>query len=650
MLKLRQIELFGFKSFYERSEITVTDRGVTAVVGPNGCGKSNISDAVAWVLGEQRARSLRGDRMEDVIFNGTRNRAPLGMAEVTIKLIDEHPSHSNGGPPPGPVEVMVQRRLYRSGESQYLLNGRPCRLRDIQDMFLGTGLGPNSYAIIEQGRIGQLLSARPSDRRHLIEEAAGVTKFRAKRKLAESRLEAARENLLRVNDILAEIERQRNSLKRQASKARRYRELRKRLRQILSAVFSTRAEMLIEHQERVEVTLKGMASEGQTLEARIVGLDELVHQCRADVETQELRLEEARETHSEADLEHEKAIQQLARLQDQVGGLDQRKDDLILEKERVQKELQTTRVQLESSESGMLELEQTVSEVRGQLEVAREAMRSSSILRSEEESAIESLRTGRFDIVGQEAQIRNELSSRREMLERLDAQLSLIEAEQDQAGQESERCRSRLGEAEREQSSRQSEVRRLIDEREGVAREYGELKLEVERAQAVVTEARSLEDGIRHRLETIRELSIHRAYGTESIQQFFANVRDESWAPLGILADFVEVKPDCETAVEDLLHAELQYVVVRDLSHAENGLGIARNTSQGRLDFLVLDPAQEPPLSVEDVPEATPVINVIQFDEQVRHFARCVSNAYIVDDLQRAWALSPIASWQDVRR
>ena len=195
MLKLRRIELLGFKSFYERSEITVDDSGVTAVVGPNGCGKSNISDAVAWVLGEQKARSLRGDKMEDVIFNGSGRRLPLGMAEVSISLVDDAPPHSNGGPPPGPVEMTVQRRLYRSGESQYLLNGHPCRLRDIHDLFLGTGLGPNSYAIIEQGRIGQLLTARPSDRRALIEEAAGVTKFKAKRKLAESRLQAARNNL-----------------------------------------------------------------------------------------------------------------------------------------------------------------------------------------------------------------------------------------------------------------------------------------------------------------------------------------------------------------------------------------------------------------------------------------------------------------------
>src|SRR5207248_9555352 len=212
-------------------------------------------------------------------------------------------------------DVVVQRRLYRSGESMYLIDGKPCRLRDIQEIFLGTGLGPNSYAIIEQGRIGQLLSSKPSDRRTLIEEAAGITKFKAKRKFAESRLEAASQNLSRVNDILAEVDRQRNSLKRQAGKARRYIELRNRMRQILSAVFSTRAEMLIDQQERVEISLALMGSEGKQLEQAIERLNALVHQRRSDVGAGERSLEEMRSRRSDIELEHEKTVQRIERLQ-----------------------------------------------------------------------------------------------------------------------------------------------------------------------------------------------------------------------------------------------------------------------------------------------------------------------------------------------
>ncbi|MGH9482764.1 MAG: AAA family ATPase, partial [Terriglobales bacterium] len=287
MLKLKKLQMLGFKSFCDRTEMQFSGAGVVGIVGPNGCGKSNIADAISWVLGEQSAKSLRGGRMEDVIFAGTRDRPATGMAEVSLTLVD--PAEYEQQPPaeelaaeaesepeaaassagwgdeedadelpgadaePAPEtaggsgvvltirkrrkfrahnrrgEVVVTRRLFRNGESEYLMNGRLCRLRDIQDLFLGTGLGPESYAIIEQGRIGQILSSKPYDRRAIIEEAAGVSKYKVKRRLAEARLESARQNLARINDIFEEVIRQLGSLKRQAGKAQRYRQLKAEL-------------------------------------------------------------------------------------------------------------------------------------------------------------------------------------------------------------------------------------------------------------------------------------------------------------------------------------------------------------------------------------------------------------------------------------
>src|SRR2546423_2595300 len=237
--------------------------GIAAIVGPNGCGKSNLSDAISWVLGEQSAKTLRGARMEDVIFAGTRERKPVGMAAVTLTLRDPeahaalaapekvnglnghngHHAHAattlNGHSKEG--EITITRRLFRSGESEYLIDGRQARLRDIQDIFMGSGLGPESYAIIEQGRIGQILSSKPQDRRAVIEEAAGITKYKSRRRLAEAKLESAKQNLSRVFDILEEVTRQVNSLKRQAAKAKRYGELKAdmegRLRTLLSGKF-----------------------------------------------------------------------------------------------------------------------------------------------------------------------------------------------------------------------------------------------------------------------------------------------------------------------------------------------------------------------------------------------------------------------------
>src|SRR3954454_5289165 len=224
-MRLERLEISGFKSFSDRMHLSF-DRGVTAIVGPNGCGKSNVADAITWVLGEQSAKSLRGDKMEDIIFNGSDARKPTGTAEVRLRLSDvmkaadvdvlELPAGEDAGPVARTVEVT--RRLYRSGESEYLLDGEICRLRDVHEFLMDTGLGAKAYAIIEQGKIGMILSTRPADRRQLIEEAAGITKYKARRRAAELKLEAAQLNLTRLEDIIFELEKQFGSLKRQSAK------------------------------------------------------------------------------------------------------------------------------------------------------------------------------------------------------------------------------------------------------------------------------------------------------------------------------------------------------------------------------------------------------------------------------------------------
>src|SRR5687767_1240268 len=233
-MKLDRVEIVGFKSFCDKQELTF-EGGVTGIVGPNGCGKSNISDAISWVLGEQSVKSLRGTSMEDVIFNGSQSRQPTAMAEVNLKV-----SGLNGNSPDGSPECVVSRRLYRNGESEYLMNGVVCRLRDIHELFMDTGLGSKAYSIIEQGKIGQILSSKPADRRALLEEAAGITKYKARRRQTQLKLEAAQQNLLRVNDIVHEVEKQLESLKRQAGKARRYRALREEMTGIERVLYGRR--------------------------------------------------------------------------------------------------------------------------------------------------------------------------------------------------------------------------------------------------------------------------------------------------------------------------------------------------------------------------------------------------------------------------
>src|SRR5262245_23003129 len=251
-MRLQQLDISGFKSFSDRAHLAF-DKGVTAIVGPNGCGKSNLADAITWVLGEQSAKSLRGDCMEDVIFSGSDARKPTAAAEVRAMFAEVavRPATGNGNgnghgtgagngngnrhgddnqEPLQTRSVEITRRLYRSGESEYRIDGEICRLRDVHELLMDTGLGAKAYAIIEQGKIGMILSSRPGDRRQLIEEAAGVTKYKARRRAAELKLEASRQNLTRIDDIIFEVEKQRGTLKRQAAKARRYKKLREEVR------------------------------------------------------------------------------------------------------------------------------------------------------------------------------------------------------------------------------------------------------------------------------------------------------------------------------------------------------------------------------------------------------------------------------------
>ncbi|HIC86010.1 MAG TPA: chromosome segregation protein SMC, partial [Desulfobacterales bacterium] len=235
LMKIRRLAIVGFKSFMDKVEISFPE-GISAIVGPNGCGKSNIVDAIRWCMGEQSTKQLRARHMEDVIFSGAGNHKPLGMAEVTLVL--------EGGGEGLPedlaqmTEISITRRLYRSGESEYLLNGLPCRLRDIQELFMDTGLGNRAYSVIGQGRIGAILEQKPEETRVMLEEAAGITKYRKKVEASQKKISLTQSNLQRLEDIMSEVQRQIRSLKRQASKARRYKRLTEEIRNLELTLYS----------------------------------------------------------------------------------------------------------------------------------------------------------------------------------------------------------------------------------------------------------------------------------------------------------------------------------------------------------------------------------------------------------------------------
>src|SRR5499433_40703 len=330
-MRIQRLDITGFKSFTDRAVFSFGD-GVTGIVGPNGCGKSNVVDAVRWVMGEQSAKHLRGRAMEDVIFSGSESRPPLSMAEVSLKLSIEE------GDPLAPQyaglpEITVTRRLFRNGDSEYLINKTVCRLLDITELFLGTGVGTRAYSIIEQGRVGLIVSAKPEARRAIIEEAAGVTKYKARRKAAERKMEFTQQNLLRITDIVSELEKRLESLSRQAKKADKYRKLKGQIREIELHSASHRFLELHAQAQVLQLKLAGISAEERSSLDRVRQLEETIERNRNQLDRDAQALQ---------------ALQQDAHgLESRVQLADQRLAHLAADAEETGKRLEKERAELE---------------------------------------------------------------------------------------------------------------------------------------------------------------------------------------------------------------------------------------------------------------------------------------------------------------
>ncbi|HJS73201.1 MAG TPA: AAA family ATPase, partial [Vicinamibacteria bacterium] len=333
-MKLERLDISGFKSFGDKVELAFHE-GVTAIVGPNGCGKSNISDAIGWVLGEQSAKSLRGVKMEDVIFNGSQVRSPLSLAEVNLHVSNiQFPTGEDEDAPrrrSARGEVVVGRRLDRNGVSEYLIDGVVSRLRDVQELFMGTGVGTTAYAIIEQGKIGLILSSKPTDRRTLIEEAAGITKYKSRRHAAELKLSAAQQNLFRVNDIVYEITRQMNSLKRQAGKARRYRRLSDALNRLEKIVAVKKSRLLDARLSETRARLTQVGDEELRRSASLTTTETFLERSRLLEAERERELADTREALHQLELAIERLDQGIERDRRQIAELAERRTELEVE-------------------------------------------------------------------------------------------------------------------------------------------------------------------------------------------------------------------------------------------------------------------------------------------------------------------------------
>ncbi len=765
MLKLRKVELFGFKSFCEKTPITFSGTGITCIVGPNGCGKSNVVDAISWVLGEQSKKMLRAEAMSDCIFNGTAKRPPMGLSEVTLTLVDpdlvdamgkiaaapvavetevtvvdipaaplaeaeidvenaepvivdpttritgevttsieegfvvvtstqeystdvtepgtsapsaaepepmateavvEDPSFTSKfkkkraaekhAPSMKPGEVVVGRRLYRSGQSEYVINGRVARLRDVQELFSGLGLGPDSYAIIEQGRIGQILNSKPMDRRAIIEEAAGITMYKTKRRLAEAKLEASKVNLSRVHDILVEVEKQLASLKRQASKARRYAELREQMRGSLRIVLASKAQHLDIEAVRLESLLREMDA-AESREATVV---------------HELEGEQERLSHRSYELDAE--LRQTQNLLSQVAlDLDRAENRITFNREQM--------AQIDSREMRVaVELEQAqrmAADLSARMAAHREAVMAlreqTSMLETTLRESTETAAAG----VAEQHRLDMRISELRTLASRLGEDSARQHAEALQA--EEAAARHTAAEEQRSEALRtvETECARLTDkvgasetafgEAESLAKTLGE---SVRTAQSELAESRRNHQESTQKLEAMREslsgerarqasiekILSERAYTADAVQKLFgghANGEGTSteFHAVGLLADYAEVQEQYEAAIEQFLRDELEYVVVESFDQARAGITLLRDEMGGRATFFV-DSLNKLGLSTPEADGSLPLPSgvlgrldrLVDFRDPLgpaaKHFLTKLRTAYIAENAEIAERLA----------
>lgn len=629
MLKLQKIEMVGFKSFADLTEVSFQEGNcIAGIVGPNGCGKSNISDAIHWVLGEQSAKSLRSGRMQDVIFNGTPSRKATGMAEVRLTMRDLEvaetlaassvvaiPKNGGNGNHPAvtgekPAAITVARRLFHSGESEYLMNGRPCRLRDIQEIFLGTGLGPDCYAIIEQGRIGQILSAKPYERRALIEEAAGVTKFKARRKLAWAKLEASKQNLARVNDILEEIRRQVNSLQRQAARARRYTGLRDEMRAQLRVVLGTRFRE--REQEAVQAALElGLLQ--RSLQERAALAEERERERQAldqQLQQEEVAQRRAVEERSLLRLAAERARHQAASQSQQIAYLERR----VAEAQDEEAQLGSRIERLEGERTaGTAILDEVWSEMEALAEQLRDRENQSRACQSdlkERERRLDPLRQEMLETVDQCATLRNQATQLEQFAETTRRQSEQAVSQRVAAEAAREAAASRQQQIQTGLARKREELESLAGRRQAGEEELRAHRQEESRQRDRLEELRATLSAQRARKASLEEVLSHRAYSTEAVQRLFQQQAARKsgsgqghwrgsgqpdagegaaprFEPIGVLADFIEVEPAYEHVIEEFLREELDYIVVEDWAEASEGLRLLRSEAPGRATFLL---------------------------------------------------------------
>ncbi|MCI0469212.1 MAG: chromosome segregation protein SMC [Nitrospirae bacterium] len=651
-MKIKNIELNGFKSFADKTILPLHD-GITCIVGPNGCGKSNIVDAFRWVLGEQSAKSLRGDKMEEVIFQGSNVKKQRAMADVTLTFSGsamwggaktsarngtsgQEAGAGNGGKGQGASdEISVSRRLYRSGESDYLLNNRTCRLRDIKDIFLDTGLDVKSYSILDQGKIGEIISAKPQDRRFLIEEVAGVMKYKVRKAEALSKLESSRQNLQRINDIVYEIKRQINSLDRQVKKAERYKRLIDELMTIElrlawreynilkdnSAGLETEIEKAKGRESAVRGEMSTIENEIQGERIKLIDAEKLIIDLESSLSEKEKSLSSCEKNAAVLHVNRENKKNEILRLTDLISETDRQKSALHA---RIT-EIETLR--------GVIESE--ISAVSGELLLKKTAAEDIEASIEEGERQIEEMRNELFSL--SEA-----LSSRKSEIHKLQASMETLKYRESVSATDIENIKNRtktledlIRDAEINITASEDELKALLSDKGSITSRIEALRKEIENGKTLLANEREELAANISRLKSLEELA-----QDSSIIDLASEIRDkEAGCSLALLADMLNASKEQEVAIEAVLADRLNALIVEKPEDIFSTVNIIEGKDHGRIAILyadILRKREDDDLKIDDVRIIGKASDFISYYNNPKSMPDIMKNIYIVKDLRDA--------------
>ncbi len=601
-LCLESMEVFGFKSFPERTRFAFGP-GITAIVGPNGCGKTNVMDAIRWVLGEQSASSMRGNRMEEVIFSGTDRMKPLGMSEVTLTLKNE-----DGCFPIDYSQVSVTRRLFRSGESEYLINRNTCRLKDIQELFMDTGVGTRAYSFIEQGRVDMILSSRAEDRRFLFEEAAGIGKYKSRKRESERKLNSAEENLLRVSDVISEVRRQINSLKRQVSRAKRYSALNERLKELetLEAARQYReikksledsSKEFEEFSGVVEEKNKQVKAREAEVRNRRISLDKKEEQLNAVTE----RITRVKE--QEVDLNSRVML-----YRERIENLEARSQSAEKEKAALRGKLEHFKKELEDFDGASAGLRDEILKTEAKLKGKEQELEVIASERKNLEKTLAGIKEGVVEAASRESGIRNKKADLEAVLRNIRSREKRLKSEREELLERKKSCETGLSGALSLYENLKSELERLRNSISMADSEISAVEENLGGLRSEISSARERLNTQSSALGLMKEMkNNYEGYGS-AVKALLKARPGGGGVPVG---EIVEAPSELRPAIEAALQEAARCLVVGTPEEAEEAFDYLRRQEAGRAGFIALDMVDEAAFSGGSFEKAAGISGVV---------------------------------------